>query len=100
MAEEGILTDNQDRRGRGRRDADAAVANLRSQLVALKSDLEHFTRSHSSALVTDSIRERIRQAEAQLARVEQCVVILPPAEPSDGVAVHASAPHYPPRPLR
>ncbi|MGE5506804.1 MAG: hypothetical protein ACM31L_20450 [Actinomycetota bacterium] len=91
------MSESRDRRGRRPSDADKAAADLRSQLVALKCDLQHFSKSHSSGLVTDSIRERIRQAEAQLASIEQFAVISVPAEQPDGIAVHASAPRFAPR---
>lgn len=43
------------------------VEELKGQLLVLQCDLSRFTLQHSSPLLTASIKERIKDIEAQLA---------------------------------
>ncbi len=46
----------------------SSVEELRGQLATLKCDLQHFAASHSSPVLNESIRRRIQEVEAQLAK--------------------------------
>jgi len=65
------------------------TAELRTQLIRLKSDLEHFQTSKASAGLVASLKERIRQIEAQLAQAAP-----KPARPQAPAEPDATAPFY------
>jgi hypothetical protein len=83
-----------------------SVAGLKGQLAALKVDLQHFATLKSSALLTDSIKDRIRQIEMQLAAMRTqgsratSQVADDPADGEEHVTVYATAARFSPRPRR
>ena len=80
-----------------------SVAGIRGQLVALKCDLQHFAAVGSSALLTESIRDRIRQLEAQLLQMRASATrpAALPVEIDSGPTVYATtAARFTPRPRR
>jgi hypothetical protein len=78
------------------------TAELRSQLIRLKSDLEHFQISKASAGLVTSLKERIRQVEAQLAQAApKPARPQGPAEQPDATApLYATQARYAARPRR
>jgi hypothetical protein len=99
--EETVLASDDSRKSRDAAQR-SAVADLSSQLASLKCDLHRFTVSHSSPVLTESIKDRIRQIEAQLARTQASSP--PPVreapDAADRAAVYATAPRYASRPHR
>lgn len=76
-----------------------AMSDLRSQLAILKRDLAHFQSSRASAVLMDSVKERIRQIEAHLARDAAKSRPAAPADSGDSpAAVYATSARYTPRP--
>ncbi len=77
------------------------TAELRAQLVRLKSDLEHFQSSKASTALVASLKDRIRQVETQLAQATPKPARRePPAEPDAGAPFYATQARYAARPKR
>jgi hypothetical protein len=72
-----------------------ALSDLKSQLVTLKRDLEHFQSARASGALMDSLKDRIRQIEAALARETASRLRPAPAPVEDTPpAVYATSARY------